>query len=222
MKRITASVAVFCLFITAITAQTLDLGDLDFEHLNEPGDTYTLFETTEETETVTEVTTENGSPDFVYKPNQQGDQFVRLNLALELPFRPAQLKAGGTGTLSYGMFLTENFNLSAKASFAYTTTLGSNIFYFIPITFCAQYQMLFKNFEVPVSFEIGCAIESYIDRLFFGLALKPEIGLFYRVSPDWSIGIYDGLYVLPQWYSDSKYNYTGIISDIGLSVRYHF
>lgn len=220
MKRITALVAMFCLFITAITAQTLDLSDLDFEHLDEPGDSYTIFETEETVETVTSETAEN--PDFIYKPNQQGDQFVRLNVALEIPFRPKQLKIGGTGTLSYGIFLTENFNLSAKASFAYTTTLGSNIFYFIPVTVCAQYQMLFRNFEIPVSFEIGGAIESYIDRLYFGLVLKPEAGLFYRVSPDWSIGIYGGLYVLPQWYSDSKYNYTGVISDIGLSVRYHF
>lgn len=220
MKRITALVAMFCLFITAITAQTLDLSDLDFEHLDEPGDSYTIFETEETVETVTSETAEN--PDFIYKPNQQGDQFVRLNVALEIPFRPKQLKIGGTGTLSYGIFLTENFNLSAKASFAYTTTLGSNIFYFIPVTVCAQYQMLFRNFEIPVSFEIGGAIESYIDRLYFGLVLKPEAGLFYRVSPDWSIGIYGGLYVLPQWYSDKKHNYTGVIADIGLSVRYHF
>ncbi len=220
MKRLAALIAMFCLFIASISAQTLDLSDLDFEHLNEPGDTYTIFETEETVVTETSETAE--SPDFVYKPNQQGDQFVRLNLALEMPFRPTQLKYGGTGTLSYGIFLTESFNLSAKASFAYTTTLGSNIFYFIPITVCAQYQMLIRNFEIPLSFEIGGAIESYIDRLFFGLVLKPEAGLFYRVSPDWSIGIYGGLYVLPQWYSDSKYNYTGVISDIGLSVRYHF
>lgn len=165
---------------------------------------------------------ESETPDFVYEPNQQGDQFVRLNLALELPVYPTQLRLGGTGTLSYGMFLTENFNLSAKVSFAYTTTIGSNMFYFIPFTFCAQYQMLFKNFEIPVSLEIGGAIESYIDRLFFGLAIKPEGGIFYRVSPDWSIGMYAGLFVLPQWYEDSQYNYIGVISDMGVSVRYHF
>lgn len=219
MKRLTAFLAVLCLFTTIITAQTLDLGELDFEIQDEPGDTYTIFETTEETVTTSEG---DGSPEFVYKPNQQGDQFVRLNLALELPLAPQQLRLGGTGTLSYGIFLTENFNLSIKASFAYTTTIGGNIFFFIPFTACAQYQFLFKNFEVPVSIDIGGALESYIDRLYFGLVVKPEAGLFYRVSPDWSIGAYAGVFIMPQWYSEKKYNATGLISDIGLSVRYHF
>lgn len=219
MKRLLSLFAILGLFCSFITAQTLDLGDFDIKIEEEPSNEWTIAEGTfsEQTETVSE----NGQT-FVYAPNQQGDQFVRLNLALELPLRPTQLKLGGTGTLSYGIFLTESFNLSAKASFAYTTTLGSNIFYFVPFTVCAQYQMLFKNFEVPVSIELGGAIESYIDRLIFGFVVKPEAGLFYRVTPDWSIGVYAGLYIMPQWYRDSTYNYTGIISDIGLSVRYHF
>lgn len=215
MKRITAILALLCLFIVTLAAQTPGIDAFDFETLDEQGDSYTIFETTSET-------TEETEPDFVYKPNQQGDQFVRLNLALELPLSPKQLHYGGTGTLSYGMFLTENINLSAKISFAYTTTIGDNIFYFIPFTLCAQYQILFKNFEIPLSLDIGCALENYIDRLYFGLVLKPEAGFFYRISPDWSIGAYTGVFIMPQWYSDKKYNATGYISDIGLSVRYHF
>lgn len=221
MKRLTVSAAVFCLFLMAIAAQTPGIDDFDFETLDEPGDTFTFFET-EETTVVSESDDETGNPDFVYKPNQQGDQFVRLNLALELPLAPKQLRFGGTGTLSYGMFLTENLNWSIKASFAYTTTIGGNVFYFIPLTFCAQYQLLFKNFEIPLSLDLGCALESYIDRLYFGLVLKPEAGFFYRISPDWSIGAYAGVFIMPQWYSDKQYNATGYISDIGLSVRYHF
>lgn len=216
MKRITALLTLLGMFCTFAMAQTLDLGDLNFDIPDEPADEWVVFSE----ESVSE-DAEQG-PDFIYKPNQQGDQFVRLNLALEAPVSPSQLRFGGTGTLSYGMFLTDNFNLSAKISFAYTTTIGSNIFYFIPFSLSAQYQFLVKNFEIPLSLDVGGAIESYIDRLYFGLVVKPEAGLFYRVSPDWSFGVYAGMFILPQWYSDKQYNKTGIISDIGLSVRYHF
>lgn len=218
MKRITALIAVLSLTMTVLMAQTVDLNDLDFKTLDNPGDTYTIFETTSE-ETITEESEEEG---FVYAPNQKGDQFVRLNLALEVPVRPKQLSLGGTGTLSYGMFLSEDFSLSGKVSFAYSTTVGSNVFYFIPVTLCAQYQMMIRNLEIPLSIEIGGAIQSYIDRLYFGLVVKPEAGFFYRIAPDWSVGTYAGLYIMPQWYKDSANNYTGVISDIGLSVRYHF
>lgn len=213
MKRILTLLIVLGIFCTFAAAQTLDLSNLNFDTTEEPDDAWTVAEGT---------ASENAGPDFQYKPNQQGDQFVRLNLALEVPVKPKQLRLGGTGALSYGFFLSESFNLSAKISFAYTTTIGDNFYYFIPFTACAQYQFLVRNFEIPLSIEVGGALQSYIDRLYFGLVVKPEAGLFYRISPDWSVGAYAGLFILPQWYKDKTFNYTGLISDIGLSVRYHF
>jgi hypothetical protein len=52
--------------------------------------------------------------------------------------------------------------------------------------------------------------------------VKPEIGLYYRVSSDWSFGVLGGVYIMPQSFKDKKYNYVGIISDISVGVRYHF
>lgn len=218
MKRFLSLLAILSMLCSFATAQTYDFEGIDFDlpdYTDNQDDSWTIAEGT-----ISDSSDE--AVDFQYKPNQPGDQFVRLNLALELPVKPAQLHLGGTGTLSYGIFLTDSFNLSAKLSFAYTTTIGDNFFYFIPFTLCAQYQILIKNFELPFSVEVGGAVQSYIDRLYFGLVAKPEVGLFYRVSPDWSIGGYAGAYIMPQWYSDDTFNYTGIIADIGLSVRYHF
>lgn len=213
MKRIFSFLAVAMLLFTAVSAQTFNLDELNDIDLG----------VSEESSVASDISEDKpAETDFVYKPNQKGDQFVRLNLALEAPVQPEQLKFGGTGTLSYGMFVTDSINLSGKMSFAYTTTIGGNIFYFIPFTICAQYQLLYGNFEVPLSIEIGGALQSYIDRLYFGFVAKPEAGLFYRISPDWSVGAYAGMYIMPQWYSDPEYNYTGYISDIGLGVRYHF
>ena len=46
--------------------------------------------------------------------------------------------------------------------------------------------------------------------------------MYYRTSTEWSFGFLAGLYILPQWYKDKEYNYTGFITDISLGVRLHF
>ncbi|MFI3258442.1 MAG: hypothetical protein R3Y36_09115 [Spirochaetales bacterium] len=160
---------------------------------------------------------------ITYKMNQKGDQFIALKLDVNIPYRPFEnLKVGGSGSLGYHHFLTSEFTIGGNVSFAYTTTIGSNVFYFVPFMFTASYQFTAGKFEIPISLEIGGALQNYLDRTYFGLAVRPEIAAYYRYSPDWSFGIQTGVYILPQWYSNSEYNYTGIIQDVGLSVRYHF
>jgi hypothetical protein len=76
--------------------------------------------------------------------------------------------------------------------------------------------------EIPLYIGIGGAAQNYVDKSYFGLAIKPEVGFFYRFSSEWSFGALAGLYILPQWFRNSDYNYTGFITDISASVRYHF
>ena len=160
--------------------------------------------------------------DYVFRASQAGDQYAKMNLSLNIPNLPEQLKIGGSGSLAYQYFLTDNFNLGGEVGFNYTTTIGDHVFYYIPIFLKAGYQFNVGKFEIPFALGIGGAIQNYIDRSYFGFAVKPEIGIFYRTSSDWSFGFCGGVYVLPQWYKESKYNYTGIITDLSLSVRYHF
>ena len=72
---------------------------------------------------------------FVYKMNQQGDQFIKIGLMVDIPLHPAtrQLKVGGSGTLGYMRFLNSNLAVGGDASFSYMTTVGKNVFTSIPL-----------------------------------------------------------------------------------------
>lgn len=160
--------------------------------------------------------------DYVFRASQKGDQYAKVSLSLNIPNQPTQLNYGGSGTLGYHYFITDNMNIGGDVGFNYLTTVGDNVYYFIPLLFKFGYQFNTAKFEIPLYLGIGAAIQNYIDRNYFGLAIKPEVGLFYRTSSDFSFGVMAGVYVMPQWYENSKYNYTGVITDISVSVRYHF
>lgn len=186
------------------------------------------------TEDTTEDSGESSSPEsigtddyiedeqFVYKMNQRGDQFIKIGLMVNIPFKPkmSQLYVGGSGTLGYMHFFNSNFALGGDVSFAYMATIGDNIFTYIPLMVKAMYQFSFHKFEIPIILGIGGAFENYNSDMYFGLIIKPEVGFFYRHSPSWSFGINVGLNMMPQW--SKKKSYFGLIMDTGITVRYHF
>ncbi|OJF77012.1 MAG: hypothetical protein BKP49_03910 [Treponema sp. CETP13] len=162
--------------------------------------------------------------DYVYQMNQAGDQFIQLGINVNIPYAPSldYLNVGGSGLLNYERYLTDSFSVGGTVAFGYDTTVGENVLYFVPIMGNVSYLFSVNKFEIPVTLNIGGAFENYIDRIYFGLAVEPEVGFYYRYSSDWSFGGHAGVFILPQWYSDSSDNYTGIIPNLGLSVRYHF
>lgn len=165
---------------------------------------------------------EQETEDFVYKMNQKSDWFVRLGGSVNIPIRPDNLKIGMDLNLGFYTFLTENFAIGGDGNVTYAVTIGDNIYFSVPLMARAMYQFSVKNFEIPISFGAGVAIQTYIERYYFGLILNPEIGAFYRFRTDWSAGIHCGVNILPQWYSNKEFNRTGYIMDTGISVRYHF
>ena len=160
--------------------------------------------------------------EVIYKMNQKGDQFIKIGLMVNTPLKPpaSQLKAGGSGTLGYMRFLNSNLAGGGDASFAYMTTVGENVFTCIPLMAKVMYQFTFHKFEFPITLGIGGAFQNYIGESYFGLIIKPEVGAFFRYSPDWSFGINVGWNMMPQWTKDSSY--FGVIMDAGITARYHF
>ena len=160
--------------------------------------------------------------EFIYKMNQKGDQFIKIGLMVNIPLHPAvnKLKVGGAGTLGYMRFLSSNLAVGGDASFSYMTTIGRNVFTCIPLMAKVMYQFTVNKLEFPITLGIGGAFQNYIGESYFGLIIKPEVGVFYRYSPDWSFGANVGWNMMPQWTKDSSY--FGVIMDIGATVRYHF
>ena len=160
--------------------------------------------------------------EFIYKMNQKGDQFIKIGLMVNIPLHPAanKLKVGGAGTLGYMRFLNSNLAVGGDASFSYMTTVGKNVFTCIPLMAKVMYQFTVNKLEIPITLGIGGAFQSYIGESYFGLIIKPEVGAFFRYSPDWSFGANVGWSLMPQWTKDSSY--FGVIMDAGVTVRYHF
>lgn len=160
--------------------------------------------------------------EFIYKMNQKGDQFIKIGLMVNIPLNPptSQLKLGGSGTLGYMRFLNNNLAIGGDASFSYMATVGKNVFTCIPLMAKVMFQFTAQKFEFPISLGIGGAFQNYIGESYFGLIIKPEVGAFFRYSPDWSFGINVGWNLMPQWTKDSSY--FGVIMDSGLTARYHF
>ena len=167
-----------------------------------------------------------------YRMNEPGDQFINIGLMVTFPlnfggdfplYREGQLSTGGAGTIGYHRFLTSWFAVGLDVSFGYNPTIGENMFTYVPFVFCFTLQPTIKKFEFPITMGIGAAVESYLNRTYFpGLTLKPEAGIFYRVTPSWSFGIKGNFMYLPQWYEDSENNDHGNFSSVVIAARYHF
>ena len=167
-----------------------------------------------------------------YRMNEPGDQFINIGLMVTFPlnfggdfplYREGQLSTGGAGTIGYHRFLTSWFAVGLDVSFGYNPTIGENMFTYVPFVFCFTVQPTIEKFEFPITMGIGAAVESYLNRTYFpGLTLKPEAGIFYRVTPSWSFGIKGNFMYLPQWYEDSENNDHGNFSSVVIAARYHF
>ena len=167
-----------------------------------------------------------------YRMNEPGDQFINIGLMVTFPlnfggdfplYREGQLSTGGAGTIGYHRFLTSWFAVGLDVSFGYNPTIGENMFTYVPFVFCFTVQPTIKKFEFPITMGIGASVESYLNRTYFpGLTLKPEAGIFYRVTPSWSFGIKGNFMYLPQWYEDSENNDHGNFSSGVIAARYHF
>ncbi|MCI6478965.1 MAG: hypothetical protein SPE30_06615 [Candidatus Treponema excrementipullorum] len=233
MKKI---ITVFCILLLTggfFFAQTTDEPATTDESVTVSPETETETapaENTPEQEVVPEDNTDTEASqepsdfqeDFVYKMNQKGDQFINISLRLNVPLKPAptQLYVGGAGTIGYTRFINSVFALGGDISFAYSTTVGKNVFTYVPILFKVMYQPTVHQFEFPLTLGLGFAFENYNTDTYFGFVAKPEVGAFYRFSPSWSFGLSTGITLMPQVAKQDFY--MGVIFDTALTVRYHF
>lgn len=233
MKKI---ITVFCILLLTggfFFAQTTDEPATTDESVTVSPETETETapaENTPEQEVVPEDNTDTEASqepsdfqeDFVYKMNQKGDQFINISLRLNVPLKPAptQLYVGGAGTIGYTRFINSVFALGGDISFAYSTTVGKNVFTYVPILFKVMYQPTVHQFEFPLTLGLGFAFENYNTDTYFGFVAKLEVGAFYRFSPSWSFGLSTGITLMPQVAKQDFY--MGVIFDTALTVRYHF
>lgn len=158
-----------------------------------------------------------------YAVNNKGDQLIHLSVEGFGGIMPRNLKYGGGFSLGYNVFQSAGFSFGATFDPHYGKTRGSNVFYFVPVMAKGTFYMTVGRFEIPVSISAGAAMQSYLSQFYLGPSLKPEIGVYYRQSADWSVGLTVGATVLPQiYFGNTASSMVGSTINAGLSVRYHF
>ena len=144
---------------------------------------------------------------YVYEPIRKGDQFIRMGLQLGIP-----------------LFNTSpnKFAIKPNIYFTFHLTRGSNLYFAIPFTINSGYTFAIEKFRIPLTFGIGGDFQSYNGTRYFSLFFRPQAGVFYQYSPEWSFGGELSWDIVPQWYKDSSFNRTGNFLNIGFAARYHF
>ncbi len=168
---------------------------------------------------------------FDFEPIRVGDQYVRIGLGMTFPMwihgpdgfnSETNIFPGGTGYIGFARYITPRISLGGELSFVFNTTVGENMFFSLPMLARISRVFVLKNLHFPVSLGIGGAFQSYNGINHFSFAVKPEVGVWYQFSHEWSFGISGGMLVLPQFYENTDFNRTGIFLDTVASVRYHF
>jgi hypothetical protein len=166
-----------------------------------------------------------------YEPIRKGDQFIKIDLgfgkslfyiAPEGIITDTNLLLGGTASIGYSRFITNRIALGGEMSFSFNTTIGSNLLFYLPLTFKGTYEMVFNRIHVPISLGAGFAFQTHNHNNYFGPIIKPELGCYYQFNPEWTIGLLTAWNFIPEWYNDSSYNRIGNILDIKAGIRYHF
>ncbi len=166
-----------------------------------------------------------------YQPIRKGDQFIKIDVGIgkglffiapEGIVTDTNLKLGGTASLGFSRFITNKIALGGEMSFSFNTTIGSNLYFYLPLTFKGTYELVYQRIHVPLSLGAGFAFQTHNHNNYFGPILKPEVGAYFQYNPEWTIGLITAWNCIPEIYDDPSYNRTGNILDVKAGIRYHF
>ncbi len=151
-------------------------------------------------------------PSFIYMPNQDP------NL---LTYSDTGLKVGGYGAIRYQGFLSPYVALGGELGYIFNYA-RSDLYTSVPFLAKLTYIPLQGKFELPLSFGVGFAYNSFRDSSYLSLIGEAEIGLSYFFSDSWGVSISGGLSVVPEIYFGSNADQTAIAGflPITLSISY--
>ncbi len=178
---------------------------------------------------------EKSGPDgtVLFQPVKKGDKYLRIGLSLGVPmFNTSReqfaikpnIYPGGSIDLGFGYYVLNGFSLGATLSFQFYPSIQKNIYFAVPFTFDMAYTFAKGKWRIPLGIGIGTAFQSYNGNggKYFGMLFRPEAGVYYQYSPEWSFGGNVSWLVLPQWYKETKNNRVGNVLNISFAARYHF
>ncbi|MDR2176645.1 MAG: hypothetical protein LBP20_01220 [Treponema sp.] len=163
-----------------------------------------------------------------------GDQIFGLSVGIVAPVAftrpgggtiPHNMTIGGAGSLSYDYFLGARVFVGGELEGMFAPTLGDHMLIIVPINLRAGYQFVYKSFEFPLSLGLGIApqqLRTSKSYSYLGFFMKPRVSAYFRINPDWSVGINAAWWWLPQTTSNPAESVHAHFFEAALAVRYHF
>ena len=151
-------------------------------------------------------------PTFIYMPEQTPSWFT---------FDETHFKTGGYGAIRYQGFLNSYLAIGGELGYLFDYD-QSNLFTSVPFQAKLTYIPLQGTFEIPISFGLGFAYNTYLDSSFLSLFSSAEIGASLFFTESWGISVSGGLQFVPGIYFGDKADqsaYTGFLP-ITLSISY--
>jgi hypothetical protein len=164
----------------------------------------------------------------------RGDQAFGLSVGIVAPLGfvrpgggtiPHNMTVGGAGSLSYDYFFGSHFFVGGELLGMFASTLGRHMLIVVPINLRVGYQFVYKSFEFPLSLGLGIApqqLRTSKSYTYLGFFMKPRASVFFRINPDWSVGVNTAWWWIPQITEDSAESVHGHFFEATLAVRYHF
>lgn len=161
---------------------------------------------------------------YVYEQNGAGDQFLKVNLAADFPLNfNKQLYVGGSASIGYYQFLTNNIAVGGEVEISYNVSIGNKPLLVVPLTLGVIFQPYINKFEFPLSLNLGITTTTCQGMTYFpGFVAKATAGAFYRINEGWSLGLNGTMHYTPQFFNDSSKNFHGLFATLGIGGRYHF
>ena len=177
----------------------------------------------------------------IQAPRTLGSQTFQIDLGLMIPLFSSNsdgtvvargnIGLGGVGHLRYGAFLNQYLALGIDLSGAINAgpnavTTGNTVGFFNVGPHVSGFFRL-GNFEIPVSLMPAFSILSYGGSSYLGFSIKPSVGLYYDITPNWSIGLNVDYWWVPELYSGVSsppvsQNRFGNLLEVSISALYSF
>jgi hypothetical protein len=167
-------------------------------------------------------------PDVMPDLYSRGDKIFGISIGAGLPMvfihkeggiKEGNISVGGGGSLAYTYFLNGHLFMGGELGGMFAFTKAENALFIVPMGLRLGYQFILRSFEFPLSLLVGFAPQSYLEKNFFGLFIKPSASAFWRFSPDWSFGLNAAWWWVPQWADRTVY---GNFLELSITARYHF
>jgi len=129
---------------------------------------------------------------------------------------------GGTGSLSYNYFLTNNIFLGGEISGAFIPTISNNMYYGIFLGVRTGYQFYIWRLEFPLNITVGMAWHQYLNYKNYSFSLKGGGAVYFRFNSEWSFGIHSNWYWIPQRTDDPSKNVYGNLDNLFFLYLFHF